>query len=100
MIDRIELYQIGQWNYVDFGEGFLGTVLLLFSTVLLVFGADRYMLISVFLYWQMLMAGAAQSVVWYALCPLATPAQFKGDGGDIAVAVQKGPGRVCVRRAR
>ena len=26
-------------------------------------------------------------VVRYALCPLATPAQFKGDGGDNAVAV-------------
>ena len=40
----------------------------------------------------MLMAGAAQSagiVVRYVLCPLATPAQFEGDGGDIAVAVFK-----------
>jgi len=38
----------------------------------------------------MLMAGAAQSagiVVRYALCPLATPAQFQGDGGEDAVAV-------------
>ena len=46
----------------------------------------------VFLYWQMLMAGAAQSagiVVWSALCPLATPAQFKRDGGDVAVARRK-----------
>ncbi len=36
----------------------------------------------------MLMAGAAQSagiVVRYALCPLATPAQSKGDGGEDAV---------------
>ena len=75
MNDRIELYQLGQWKYVDFGEEFLGTVLLLFSTVLLLFSTVRYMLFSVFLYWQMLMAdwqmlmaGAAQSVVRYALC--------------------------------
>ena len=78
MIDRIELYQIGQWNYVDFGEGFLGTVLLLFSTVLLVFGTVRYMLISVFLYWQMLMAGAARSVVRYACAPSRLQRSSKG----------------------
>ena len=58
------------------------------------------MLFSVFLYWQMLMAGAAQSVVRYALCPLATPAHDRGDGGEIAIAVQKGPGRVRDKRAR
>ena len=56
-------------NYVGFGEEFLG------GTVLLVFGTVRYILISVFPYWQMLMAdwqmimaGAARSVVRYALC--------------------------------
>ena len=70
----------------------------------MLFNAVRYSLFSVFLYWQMLMAGAAQSagiVVRYALCPLATPAQFKRDGGDVAVAVvRKESGRSVVRRAR
>ena len=36
-------------------------------------------------------------VVRYALCPLATPAQFKGDGGDVAVAVQDGSCSVGTR---
>ncbi len=88
-------------KHVDFGDRFLG------GTVLLVFGTVRYILISVFPYWQMLMAdwqmimaGAARSVVRYALCPLATPAQIKGDGGDFAFAVQKGSGRDRVNRAR
>jgi hypothetical protein len=58
MIDRIELYQIGQLNYVDFGEEFLGTVSCSFSTVLLLFSTVRCSLFSVFFYWQMLMAGA------------------------------------------
>ena len=57
----MKLYQIGQLDYVDFGEEFLGTVLLLFSTVPLLFSTVRCVLFSVFLYWQMLMAGAAQS---------------------------------------
>ena len=51
------------------------------------FVALWYCPILVFLYWQMLMADAVQSagnVVQYALCPLATPAWFKRDGGDVA----------------
>jgi hypothetical protein len=54
------LYQIGQLSYVGFSEEFLGIFSCTFSTVLLLFSTVRCSLFSVFLYLQMLMAGAAQ----------------------------------------